>query len=200
MKDYLRSIFRISESFGRVSTQEVADGLGVSPASVTSMIKRLAELGLIQHQRYRGVTLTEAGRRAAGEIIRHHRLLEAYLAQALGFQADEVHAEAARLEHVVSEQLQQRMDNALGRPALDPHGSPIPPRSAEMGSAPPRTLATSAIFSRLQILTSPPSGLIPGEVVVVLGRPRGAQIHVRRAGGEELLSPELGQRIEVKEI
>lgn len=200
MKDYLRTIFRISESFGRVSTQEVADSLGVSPASVTSMIKRLADLRLLQHQRYRGVTLTEAGRRAASEIIRHHRLLEAYLAQALGFQVDEVHAEAARLEHVVSEQLQQRMDNALGRPAIDPHGSPIPPRSGEMECAPPSTLATSAIFSRLLILKSPKSGLIPGEVVVVLGRPKGAQIHLRREAGEELLSPELGQQIEVREI
>ena len=113
MEDYLKSIFRLQERHQRVTTQALAERLSVAPASVTSMVKRLAERGLLTHERYYGVELTDSGKRVAQEMIRHHRLLELYLTQALGFDEDQVHAEAERLEHFISEQLEERIE--IGR-------------------------------------------------------------------------------------
>lgn len=126
MEDYLKTIYAIEEEHGIVTTQLLADWQGVAPASVTAMLKRLAEQRLVKYERYRGVQLTESGRKVAVEMVRHHRLLELYLNQALGFSWDEVHAEAERLEHFISEKLEARIDAALGYPKMDPHGSPIP--------------------------------------------------------------------------
>jgi DtxR family Mn-dependent transcriptional regulator len=118
-----------------VTTQRLADELGVTPASVTNMVKRLDDLTLLTHAPYKDVTLTEAGRRIALEVIRHHRLLELYLAETLGMPWDEVHAEAERLEHHLSEQLEARMDSALGFPTRDPHGDPIPTRDLTLDAS-----------------------------------------------------------------
>lgn len=126
IQDYLREISKLAVSGGKVSTTALAKGMGVSPASASAMVKKLAALELAEHAPYRGVSLTAAGERVALEVTRHHRLLELYLAQTLGIDVDHVHDEADRLEHVLSEELEARIDEALGFPTHDPHGDPIP--------------------------------------------------------------------------
>jgi DtxR family Mn-dependent transcriptional regulator len=126
MEDYLKAVYRLKSDGGAVTTQRLADELGISGPSVTNMVKRLDELKMVRHARYQGVELTDAGERVALEVLRHHRLLEVYLAESLGFPWDEVHAEAERLEHLVSDELERRIDRALGHPTFDPHGAPIP--------------------------------------------------------------------------
>jgi DtxR family Mn-dependent transcriptional regulator len=126
IQDYLREIYKLGTESDRVSVTALAKRLGVSPASTSAMVKKLAALELAVHEPYRGITLTPAGERVALEVIRHHRLLELYLAETLGVHVDEVHDEAERLEHVLSEELEQRIDRALGYPTHDPHGDPIP--------------------------------------------------------------------------
>jgi DtxR family Mn-dependent transcriptional regulator len=135
MEDYLKAIYRLHEQYGQVATQRLAEELGVTGPSVTNMVKRLDELRLLRHTRYYGVELTTTGRKIALEVIRHHRLLELYLAETLGYPWDEVHAEAERLEHHVSDELEARMDSALGFPTHDPHGDPIPSREGEIEEA-----------------------------------------------------------------
>ena len=135
IQDYVREIYRLAEGGGRVSTTSLARGQGVSAASASAMVKKLAALGLVDHAPYRGVWLTGDGTRVALEVIRHHRLLELYLAKTLGIHVDDVHAEADRLEHVLSEELEARIDQALGYPTHDPHGDPIPTRDLEWPSA-----------------------------------------------------------------
>jgi DtxR family Mn-dependent transcriptional regulator len=125
MEDYLKEIFHLSED-GPVGTQTLADRLGVAAPSVTNMVKRLNESRLVVHSPYHGIELTPAGRAMAVEVIRHHRLLELYLTEMLDMPWDEVHAEAERLEHVISEALEARISAKLGEPTHDPHGDPIP--------------------------------------------------------------------------
>jgi DtxR family Mn-dependent transcriptional regulator len=131
IQDYLREIYRLSEPGHRVTTSALARAMHVSPASASAMVKKLAALDLAEHAPYRGVALTGAGERVAVEVIRHHRLLELYLAETLGIHVDDVHAEADRLEHVLSEELEARIDKALGFPTHDPHGDPIPDANLE---------------------------------------------------------------------
>ncbi len=128
-EDYLKSIYKLQEKGGKVSTGILAEYLDVKPASVTGMIKKLKTMKLVSHERYQGVTLTDAGKAIALEIIRHHRLLELYLFKALGVPWDGVHEEAEKLEHVISEDVEDRMDAFLGYPTEDPHGSPIPDKN-----------------------------------------------------------------------
>ncbi|MBK6290361.1 MAG: metal-dependent transcriptional regulator [Ignavibacteria bacterium] len=135
MQDYLKAILLIGRD-GTASTSDIAAKLEVSPASVTSMIKKLDELKLVKHESYRGVTLTHAGRKVALEILRHHRLIETYLAEALGYAWDQVHEEAERLEHHISEEFEDRISKILGDPQYDPHGDPIPSKD---GRIPPTT-------------------------------------------------------------
>lgn len=125
VQDYLKAIWKL-EHRGRATTSALAAELSVTPASATAMVKKLAGLGLVEHERYRGMRLTASGERIALEVVRHHRLLELYLMEALGLGWDEVHAEAERLEHHLSEQLEARIDAVLGHPTHDPHGDPIP--------------------------------------------------------------------------
>jgi DtxR family transcriptional regulator, Mn-dependent transcriptional regulator len=134
--DYLKTIYQLEEQ-GReapVSTTSIADHLGVANGSVTGMLKRLASARpkLVNYARYSGVTLTPEGRKVALEVIRHHRLLESYLNRMLGYGWDQVHDEAERLEHVISEEMEERMAAALGNPQVDPHGDPIPDRDGNM--------------------------------------------------------------------
>jgi DtxR family Mn-dependent transcriptional regulator len=131
IQDYLRQIYRLAEDGSRVSTTALARRQGVSPASASAMVKKLAALGLVEHAPYRGVSLTEPGERVAVEAIRHHRLLELYLARELGIAVEDVHDEADRLEHALSEELEARIDEALGFPTHDPHGDPIPNAALE---------------------------------------------------------------------
>jgi DtxR family Mn-dependent transcriptional regulator len=131
IQHYLREIYKLSQADGRVSVTSLARAQRVSPASASAMVKKLAALGLAEHAPYRGVALTAAGERVAIEVIRHHRLLELYLAETLGVDVDDVHDEADRLEHVLSEELEARIDRALGFPTHDPHGDPIPDANLE---------------------------------------------------------------------
>ena len=126
MQDYLKTIYKLQRDRGAVSTSAIADRLHVTAASATNMVKRLARLKLVSYARYRGFTLTPTGQRIALEIIRHHRLIELYLAQELGVSLDRVDREAEKMEHVLSEDVEARMATTLGNPTLDPHGDPIP--------------------------------------------------------------------------
>ncbi len=135
IQHYLREIYKLGVGGGRVSVTALARAQHVSPASASAMVKKLDALGLAHHERYRGVALTAAGERVAVEVIRHHRLLELYLAETLGVHVDDVHDEADRLEHALSEELEARIDQALGYPTHDPHGDPIPDANLEWPSA-----------------------------------------------------------------
>jgi DtxR family Mn-dependent transcriptional regulator len=125
-EDYLKKIYVLSEVMPQVSTQSLADHLKVKPASVTGMLKKLSELALVEYERYKGVQLTLAGERIALEILRHHRLIEMYLSEVLGYSWDEIHDEAERLEHHISEKFEAKIAEKLGHPTHDPHGDPIP--------------------------------------------------------------------------
>jgi DtxR family transcriptional regulator, Mn-dependent transcriptional regulator len=149
IQDYLREIYKLGADGSRVSVTALAKRQGVSPASASAMVKKLAALELAAHQPYRGIELTRAGERVALEVIRHHRLLELYLAKTLGVHVDEVHDEAERLEHVISEELEERIDKALGFPTHDPHGDPIPDANLKWpASADRRTSARGASTAR----------------------------------------------------
>ena len=126
IQDYLKSVYKLQVRDGRVTIGALAKDQAVSPASASAMVKKLAALDLLEHEKYHGAKLTAAGERVAVEVIRHHRLLELYLAETLGVHVDDVHDEADRLEHVISEELEARIDRALGFPTHDPHGDPIP--------------------------------------------------------------------------
>ena len=126
MEDYLKVIFEVLERDDRAATSAIAERMGIAPPSVTAMLKRLDDLGLVRYEPYRGATLTKTGTERALEVVRHHRLIELYLHEALGVPWDQVHAEAEKLEHVISEDLERRMAAALDDPRVDPHGAPIP--------------------------------------------------------------------------
>jgi DtxR family Mn-dependent transcriptional regulator len=144
IQDYLRAVYLLGDAGDRVTVSALAKRLHVSPASASAMVKKLAALELAEHAPYRGVTLTAAGERVALEVIRHHRLLELYLAETLGLHVDAVHDEADKLEHVLSEELEERIDRALGFPTHDPHGDPIPDRNLEWPNDGRRTSAQGA--------------------------------------------------------
>lgn len=136
IQDYLKAIYKLEDAGGgRVTITAVARDQGVSAASASAMLKKLGALGLLDHEPYHGARLSDAGRRVAIEVIRHHRLLELYLAETLGLDVDDVHDEADRLEHVISEELEARIDRALGFPTHDPHGDPIPDANLEWPAA-----------------------------------------------------------------
>jgi len=126
VEDYAKAIYTLEERDGAASTNDLAALLDVKPGSVSGMLRKLSGLGLVEHERYRGVRLTEKGRRVALEVIRHHRLLELFLVENLGMTEDEVHAEAEVLEHALSEELEELIARKLGNPTIDPHGDPIP--------------------------------------------------------------------------
>lgn len=133
-QDYLKNIYELTESGASASTNALAKKLNIKPASVTGMVQKLASAkpALVEYQKHQGVTLTKEGKKAALEVIRHHRLLEAWLVQTLGYSWDEVHEEAERLEHVISEDFERRMAAAMGHPSRDPHGELIPTADLKM--------------------------------------------------------------------
>ncbi len=126
MEDYLKAIYHLRGGRGPAAAKEVAREMSVSPSTVTSMLKKLSQLRLIRYTPYRGVELTAAGEKVALEVIRHHRLLELFLQEVLGYRLSQVHDEAERLEHTLSDELEERISSVLGHPLTDPHGSPIP--------------------------------------------------------------------------
>lgn len=140
VEDYLKTIYQIQSMHGRATTKQIAERLEITPASVTGMIKKLAytKPPLVEYRKHQGVILTNAGEQVALETIRHHRLLEMFLHQMLGYEWEDVHAEADKLEHVISEEFEERIAEALGHPSFDPHGDPIPTRDLEL----PKTATT----------------------------------------------------------
>ncbi|MGC4191933.1 MAG: metal-dependent transcriptional regulator [Thermomicrobiales bacterium] len=209
MEDYLKATYRLAQEGGTVTTQRLAEELGFSGPSVTNMVKRLDELKLLVHNRYHGVTLTPAGEHVALEVIRHHRLLELYLSEALGYDWDEVHAEAERLEHHVSEKFEQRMEQALGYPQFDPHGDPIPSRTGEVADMPDTTLADSeagATGSVSRVSDRDPNllrhltslGIRPGvRIEVVEHLPFDGPLRVRVAGAEHVISMTIARDVRI---
>jgi DtxR family Mn-dependent transcriptional regulator len=151
VEDYLKVVFNLTERGEAASTSAIADALEVQPASVTGMVKRLAEGGLLEHLPYRGVRLTDEGSREALRVIRRHRILETYLAERLAYSWDDVHDEAERLEHAASDQLIERMANALEYPSHDPHGAPIPTSAGEIEATNFATLADAQKGDELSI-------------------------------------------------
>ncbi len=208
VEDYLKAVLQLTEEPGTVaSTTGIAEALDLAPPSVSGMIKRLAEQGLLRHEPYHGATLTAAGRRAALRILRRHRLIEAYLVERLGYTWDTVHDEAERLEHAVSDELVGRMAEALGHPVVDPHGDPIP--SADGRLEVRETVALTAVpngatvtivrvesddAERLRWLAG--NGLIPGTVVTVVEQqPFGGPVTVRRGRHRQVVGQALASQL-----
>jgi DtxR family transcriptional regulator, Mn-dependent transcriptional regulator len=140
-EDYLKALYHLHGDQRPVPTRDLAQRLGISSPSVSEMVTRLTTQGLVEHDRYRGQQLTREGRKVALELVRHHRLLEMFLVQVLGYSWDEVHDEAERLEHVISERMEKRIFELLGRPELDPHGHAIPSASGKVRSVSERPLS-----------------------------------------------------------
>jgi DtxR family Mn-dependent transcriptional regulator len=132
IEDYLKTIYILAQEESPVTTSKVAEAREIKPSSVTSMVQRMEKMGYVHYQKHRGVTLTNAGKKIALEMIRHHRIIELYLTQELGFGWEEVHEQAEVLEHVISEELEARMAAVLGNPTRDPHGEPIPTLDGEI--------------------------------------------------------------------
>jgi len=148
-EDYLKSLYLLGGNERPVPTRDLAQRLGISSPSVSEMVTRLTAQGLVEHDRYRGQQLTREGRRVALELVRHHRLLEMFLVEVLGYHWDEVHDEAERLEHVISERMEQRIFELLGRPELDPHGHVIPTLGGKVRPASQRALSEASAGERL---------------------------------------------------
>jgi DtxR family Mn-dependent transcriptional regulator len=195
VEDYAKAIYALQvECEGAVTNNALAVRLGVSAASASNMVKKLHGLGLVEHLPYRGVELTVAGRRVALEVLRHHRLLELYLAESLGVPWDRVHDEAEVLEHHISEELEELIAKALGNPTHDPHGDPIPTRELEMIEEPARTLDSlepgqSGRFTRISdhdpemLRYLAERGIAPGDDFEVVDKqPFGGPLFVRFGG------------------
>jgi len=214
VEDYAKAIFALEgRSSEPVSTNALAARLGITPGSVSAMLHKLDELGLISHVPYRGVRLTAKGRRLALEMVRHHRLLELFLAQALEMPWDRVHAEAEVLEHVLSEELEALIAAKLGDPTIDPHGDPIPTAELELDERVTRSLDSlepgdSGTFVRvsdadpamLRYLAE--RGIAPGDGFVVDSRqPFGGPLFLRFGGREQTIGGELARamRVELEE-
>lgn len=207
VQDYLKAIYALESAGERVTTSALASRMRVSAPSATAMTKRLAELGLVERAPYRGVALTEDGRRGALEVTRHHRLLERYLADRLGLTLDQVHAEADRLEHALSEELEAKIDAELGYPTHDPHGDPIPDRELRVEPGRGRTLADLEPGECVSVARVPDGdpellryltelGLTPGsEVEMVVRAPFSGPVTLRTASGDHAISLELADRI-----
>jgi DtxR family Mn-dependent transcriptional regulator len=212
VEDYLKVIYLLSERGGPASTSDIADTLAVQPASVSGMIKRLAESGYLEHAPYRGVRLTDEGVREALRIVRRHRVIETFLHLRLGYSWEEVHSEAEALEHAASDELVDRMAAALENPSHDPHGAPIPTRAGEIEAVTQTTLAESAAGSELRIQAvhdedperlryMEARGLLPGVRLTVEERqPFDGPVTVQvggPSGTSQVLGHQLAQRIYV---
>ncbi len=207
VEDYLKVIFELGAGDDGAGTSEIAAELGVAAPSVSGMIRRLAAQGLIAHERYRGVRLTRAGRRAALRTIRRHRVIEAYLTTALGYPWDLVHDEAERLEHAASDELIDRMAAAIGEPTTDPHGAPIPTRDGTLAEPALVPLADVAAGRRVrvervgdrdgeQLRYLAELGITPGRQVEVVSRaPFEGPITLRVGRARCVIGPALAEQI-----
>ncbi|MGH2858909.1 MAG: metal-dependent transcriptional regulator [Solirubrobacteraceae bacterium] len=211
IEDYAKAIFVLQERTGRpVSTNVLAERLGVTAASASGMVKRLGELGLVTHRPYRGVQLTDAGRRVALEVIRHHRLLELYLVESLGMGWDQVDREAEVLEHFLSDDLEELIAAKLGDPTHDPHGDPIPSRELMLDEVATESLESLEPGARgvlARVSDSDPDmlrylsqrGIAPGDALEVVDRqPFGGPLFVRIGEQVHPLGGELARAIRVQ--
>src|SRR6266487_1833547 len=212
ISDCLKVIYTMQDRGQKVTTSAVSEQLGVSDATVTMLFKDFAEAGWVEHMPYRGVRLTPLGEREAMEVIRHHRLLELYLARELGYSWDKVHDEADKLEHVISEEFEDKLDALLGYPTVDPHGDPIPSKEGFISSRAGRTLAQLQVGQSARILRiwdqDPEKlsylgelGLYPDTYVQMAGKaPFGGPLRVRvgemsQQQVEHMLGVELAEHI-----
>jgi DtxR family transcriptional regulator, Mn-dependent transcriptional regulator len=213
VQDYAKAIWTLSRrADAPVSTSAIADRLEVSPASASAMVKRLESMGLVSREPYHGVELTPAGERVALEVVRHHRLLELYLAEALGMSWDRVHEEAEVLEHAISPELSELIAAKLGNPTHDPHGDPIPTADGEIDEPQTRSLADlqpgeRGVFSRvsdsnpdmLRYLSE--RGIAPGAELELRGRePFGGPLTVRVGGADHPLGEQLARAMRVEPL
>lgn len=210
VEDYLKAIFGLSERGEPASTSAIAGALAVQPASVTGMVKRMAESGLLEHAPYRGVRLTQRGQREALKVLRRHRVIETYLCERLGFAWEDVHEEAERLEHAASNNLVERMAAALEFPSHDPHGAPIPTSAGEIEETDSATLADAAPGARLRIRavrdedptrlrSIEATGLRPGaRIQVERDQSAGGHVAIRLGGGSlRTVRRDLAERVYV---
>jgi DtxR family Mn-dependent transcriptional regulator len=209
VQDYLKAIAKAELAGEPATTTRMADALGVSAPSATEMSKKLAQLKLVQRTPYRGVVLTEPGRKLALEALRHHRLLERYLVETLGMSIAQAHAEADRLEHALSEAVEARIDSALGFPDTDPHGDPIPDAKLRVPTAEWEPLSDLGEGERRTIRRVPDGNedvlrylagldLVPGHPVeIILAAPFNGPLTVRSIGGDHAISRELAAEIGV---
>lgn len=213
MQDYLKHIYSLeleqsaAGGSAAISTKALADSLGLSAASTTNMLKKLAVLNFISYEPYRGAELTEAGRKIALEVLRHHRLLELYLAEALGVPWDQVHKEAEILEHFLSEELEERIAASLGDPVFDPHGHPIPRADLTMPESVSRALWEMPDGHSAEVVSVPDSkaeelryldeiGVRPGRRVEVVRRgPVSGPLFIRVDRKEQAISKELAEAV-----
>lgn len=213
VEDYLKAIYELERSDRPAETNAIAEILGIAPASVSGMIRRLAEQGLITHERYHGASLTSNGRRAALRTLRRHRVIEAYLTSALGYSWDRVHDEAERLEHAASDELIDRMAAAIGEPETDPHGAPIPNRDGTLpedrGLQPLSSLDVGA-RARVERVSDKNGerlryfaelGIVPGATVHVTGRdPFDGPISIKVDDAERTVGPAVASQVLVAPI
>jgi DtxR family Mn-dependent transcriptional regulator len=213
VQDYAKAIFTLESRHGAASTNELATLLEVRPASVSGMLRKLSDLGLVEHERYRGVRLTERGRRVALEVIRHHRLVELFLVESLGMTWDEVHDEAEVLEHALSEELEELIATKLGNPTVDPHGDPIPSRELKLPDTDAPALAeleTGEAATFVRVSDADPEMLrflgerdiVPGTRLELVERqPFDGPLFVRAGGEVHVLGATLARamRVERKE-
>ncbi len=211
VQDYLKVIYKLQQQERPVPTTAIAERLELSSAAVSKMLKHLAALGLVEHNRYRGVELTEAGEKIALEVIRHHRLLELYLVEALGVPWDRADAEAEVLEHVLSEDIEERITTLLGNPTRDPHGDPIPSMDLSLENRARLSLAEVATGTHAQVLRVPDRdprflrylgeiGLVPEAEVTVLRRePLDGPIHIQvgDSGTQRVIGRDIAESISV---
>ena len=207
VEDYLKAIYTIGKGTGAAATNEIAQRLALAPASVSGMVRRLADQGLLAYERYHGVKLTETGRLAALRTLRRHRVIEAYLAQALGYPWDRVHAEAERLEHAASDELVDRMAATMGEPEVDPHGAPIPTRDGAVDETEYTSLADLAVDMPgivMRVTDEDPAMLryladlsvVPGKRVTVKSRaPYGGPITLAVGRQEVSVGPALAAHV-----
>ena len=207
VEDYLKAIYTIGKGTGAAATNEIAHRLALAPASVSGMVRRLADQGLLAYERYHGVKLTETGRRAALRTLRRHRVIEAYLAQALDYPWDRVHAEAERLEHAASDELVDRMAATMGEPEVDPHGAPIPTRDGAVDETEYTSLAELAVDTPgvvVRVADEDPAMLrylaelsvVPGKRVTVKSRaPYGGPITIVVGRAEISVGPALAAHV-----
>jgi DtxR family Mn-dependent transcriptional regulator len=210
VQDYLKSIYLVQQERGRATTQALAERMEVSAPSVSGMLKKLAEMKLVKREAYHGVTLTAAGEKVALELVRHHRLLELYLAETLGYTLDKVHDEAERLEHHISEEFEDKIAALLGHPDTDPHGDPIPAKDGSIREHSSIRLADAdagkkVVVSRVSDRDSRmlaylgSLGIKPSVAIEVLAKaPFNGPVHVRVGSKEHHIGQDVARQVLVQ--